>query len=94
MILQYILLVHFLIAFLQPLIPGMSHDYQLTLYYTIVELPLLLFQTQCNSEVGVHFGGSPHVYIHNPKPAACNEFHVRTLRSGQLVTYTFRNLII
>ena len=51
----------------------------------------LLFQTQCNSEVGVHFGGSPHVYILNPKPSACNEL---TLRSGQLVTYTFKNLII
>ena len=41
--------------------------------------------------MSVHFGGSPHVYIHNPKPAACNEL---TLRSGQLVTYTFKNLII
>lgn len=72
----------------------MSHDYHLTLYYNIVELPPLLFQTQCNPDVGVHFGGSPHVYIHNPKPAACNEFHVRTLRSRQLVNYAFKKFII
>ena len=62
----------------------MSHDYHLTLYYTIVELPPLLFQTQCNSEVGVHFGGFPHVYIHNPKPATCNELTLRSGTTGNL----------
>ena len=51
-----------------------------------LESPPLLFETTGVSEVGVSFGASPTVYLHNNKPLHANEFHVRSLQTGALVS--------
>ena len=48
--------------------------------------PPLLFETCCNPEVGVTFGGSPFVYLHNSKPTLQNEFQINLLKTGKLVS--------
>ena len=53
--------------------------------YTVSEAPPMLFETVCNPEVGVSFGGVPTVYIHSPKSRTSSEFMVRSLSTGQLV---------
>ena len=45
----------------------------------------MLFETKCNPEVGVSFGGTPTVYLHSPMSGAVSEFHIRSLLSGRLV---------
>ena len=50
------------------------------------ETPPLLFETKCNPEVGISFGGTPTVYLHSPRPGAVSEFHIRSLSSGLMVS--------
>lgn len=47
--------------------------------------PPILFETKCNPEVGVSFGGNPLVFLHNAYPLRINEFHIKELQTGKLV---------
>ena len=55
--------------------------------------PPLLFEVRSGSELGVSFGGSPTIYLHNPSPKDNSVFFLRSLQSGKLVSaYRYRYL--
>ncbi len=52
---------------------------------SLTEAPPLLFTTKCSPELGVSFGGSPVVYLHNANPANINKFQIKELQTEKLV---------
>ena len=51
----------------------------------ILALPPLLFETNCNPTIGVSFGGSPFIYLHNQKSKCNSDFLIKDFCSGRVV---------
>ncbi|XP_019855873.1 PREDICTED: DDB1- and CUL4-associated factor 17-like isoform X1 [Amphimedon queenslandica] len=57
----------------------------------VTSLPPLLFETSCNPTVGVSFGGSPFIYLHNRKSNCNSDFLIKDFRSGRVLKNLMTN---